>query len=168
MEQDYVDYIRAQWTRENPELDTAPMGIVGRISRISQHLDQKLQHNYSRFGLNGGEFDVLATLRRAGLPFQMTPTQLFSSLMLSSGAMTNRLDRLEKLGLIKRAPNPNDRRGILVILTDKGVELMDSAYPAHIENEDQMIASLSNTERETFTKLLRKMLLSFEGNIETP
>ena len=120
MKQDHVDFIQAQWAQEKPDLDTSPMGVVGRISRISRHLDQLLQKNYAQFGLNGGEFDVLAALRRSGHPYQLTPTQLFNSLMLSSGAMTNRLDRLEDEGLIKRAPNPKDRRGILVTLTGQG------------------------------------------------
>ena len=162
MKQDHVDFIQAQWARERPDIDTSPMGVVGRISRISRHLDQLLQKNYSRFDLNGGEFDVLATLRRSGPPYQLTPTHLFNALMLSSGAMTNRLDRLENVGLIKRAPNPKDRRGILVTLTAQGVELMDRAYPAHIANEQQMLTSLTKAEQDALTGLLRKMLLSFE------
>ena len=163
MKHDHVDLIQAQWAQEKPDLDTSPIGVVGRISRISRHLDQLLQKNYSQFGLNGGEFDVLATLRRSGYPYKLSPTQLFSSLMLSSGAMTNRLDRLENVGLIKRGPNPNDRRGILVTLTEQGIELMDKAYPAHIANEQQMLASLTKAEQDILTDLLRKMLLSFEN-----
>ena len=166
MELDHVDFIRAQWAKEKPELDTSPMGVIGRISRISRHIDQLLQKNYSKFGLNGGEFDVLATLRRSGYPYQLTPTQLFNSLMLSSGAMTNRLDRLEDVGLIKRAPNPEDRRGILVRLTKQGLELIDRAYEAHIANELEMVASLTETERETLMDLLRKMLLAFEDKTQ--
>ena len=162
MEQDHVDFIQAQWIQEKPELDTAPMGVIGRISRISRHLDQLLQRNYSKFNLNGGEFDVLASLRRSGHPYQLTPTELFNSLMLSSGAMTNRLDRLEDAELIKRLPNPSDRRGILVRLTEQGIELMDEAYPAHLANEEQILGSLTKTERKALTGLLRKMLLSFE------
>ena len=162
MKNDHVDFIQAQWDQEKPDLDTSPMGVIGRISRISRHLDQLLQKNYSKFNLNGGEFDVLASLRRSGHPYQLTPTELFNSLMLSSGAMTNRLDRLEDAGLIKRLPNPNDRRGILVRLTEQGIALMDEAYPAHITNEDQILTSLTKTEREVLTDLLRKMLLSFE------
>ena len=163
MKHDHVDLIHAQWAQEKPDLGTSPMGVIGRISRISRHLDQLLQKNYSQFNLNGGEFDVLASLRRSGHPYQLTPTELFNSLMLSSGAMTNRLDRLEDAGLIKRNPNPNDRRGILVTLTEQGIELMDRAYPAHIANEDQILSSLTITEREVLKDLLRKMLLSFES-----
>jgi len=167
MKQDHVDFIQTQWAQEIPDLDTSPMGVIGRISRISRYLDQLLQKNYARFNLNGGEFDVLASLRRSGHPYQLTPTQLFNSLMLSSGAMTNRLDRLEKVGLIKRLPNPDDRRGILVTLTEQGVALMDQVYPAHITNEQQILASLTTTEQGILTDLLRKMLLSFEGKNET-
>ena len=163
METDHVDFIQAQWAQEKPEIDTSPMGIIGRISRISRHIDRLLQREYSNFDLNGGEFDVLATLRRAGRPYQLTPTQLFSSLMLSSGAMTNRLDRLEAVGLIERQPNPDDRRGILVTLTDQGIALMDKAYLAHIANESQILAALNKADRETLTTLLRKLLLSFEN-----
>ncbi|MDJ0756405.1 MAG: MarR family transcriptional regulator [Ardenticatenaceae bacterium] len=162
MKKDHVDLIQAQWAREIPGLDTSPMGLIGRISRISRHLDQLLQQNYSQFDLNGGEFDVLASLRRAGPPYQLTPTKLFNSLMLSSGAMTNRLDRLEDVGLIKRLPNPEDRRGVLVTLTEKGIELMDSAYVAHIAHENQILQGLTKSERDTLTDLLRKLLLSLE------
>lgn len=162
MENDHVDFIQAQWSKEKPDLDTSPMGVIGRISRISRHLDPLLQQNYSQFGLNGGEFDVLASLRRSGHPYQLTPTQLFNTLMLSSGAMTNRLDRLENEGLIQRSPNPDDRRGILVTLTEKGIALMDKAYPAHLANEDQILHALTMDERETLTDLLRKLLVSFE------
>lgn len=157
-----MDLIQLQWAQEKPEIDTSPMGVVGRISRISRYIDQLLQQEYSKFNLNGGEFDVLATLRRAGRPYQLTPTDMFNSLMLSSGAMTNRLDRLEAMGLIKRLPNPNDRRGILVTLTEKGVTLMEQAYPAHLANEDKILAALSPSERKSLTALLRKLLLSFE------
>lgn len=166
MKHDHVDGIQAQWTREKPDLDTSPMGVIGRISRISRYLDRLLQKKYSQFGLNGGEFDVLATLRRSGHPYQLTPTQLFNSLMLTSGAMTNRLDRLEDVGLIQRTPNPHDRRGIFVTLTQQGVELMDRAYPVHIANEYQILASLTISEREALTGLLRKILLSFEEKIQ--
>ncbi|NNF99154.1 MAG: MarR family transcriptional regulator [Desulfobacteraceae bacterium] len=162
MKNDHVDYILAQWAREKPGLDTSPMAVIGRISRISRHFDKLLQQFYSQFGLNGGEFDVLATLRRSGRPYQLTPTQLFNSLMLSSGAMTNRLDRLENAGLIKRTANPDDRRGILVRLTRQGVELMEKAYPAHIANEHQILSILTGAEREVLVDLLRKLLLSIE------
>lgn len=163
MKIDNVDIIQAQWKSELPEIDTLAMGVVGRISRVSNHIDHLLQENYSKFNLNGGEFDVLATLRRSGPPYQLIPTELYNALMITSGTITNRLDQLEKKEFVSRSPNPNDRRGTIVTLTKKGIELMDKAYPLHIENELQMINSLSESEKNTITILLRKMLLSFEN-----
>jgi DNA-binding MarR family transcriptional regulator len=162
MKEDHVDQIMEQWADTFPALDVSAMGIVSRISRISQHIDKKLQLIFSGYDLVAGEFDVLATLRRSGHPHQLTPTELFSALMLSSGAMTNRLDRLEAAGLIERQPNPEDRRGLLVKLTERGTELMDKAYPAHMANEEDILSRLSKDEREAMTDLLRKLLLSFE------
>ncbi len=164
MKTDHVDFIQTQWTMEMPGLDTSPMGIIGRISRISRHIDRLLQMNYSKFNLNGGEFDVLASLRRSGHPFQLTPTELFKSMMLSSGAMTNRLDRLEDANLIIRSLNPEDRRGTLVTLTEKGIDLMNDAYPSHIDNETQILSGLTPSEQKEFTVLLRKLLFTFENN----
>ena len=163
MKEDHVDSIMGQWVDTYSDLDVSAMGIVSRISRISRHIDQKLQLIFSDFDLVAGEFDVLATLRRSGQHYQLTPTELFSALMLSSGAMTNRLDRLEAAGLIERHPNPDDRRGILVRLTEAGIELMDRAYPAHIANEEQLVVTLTTSERKILSDLLRKLLLSFEG-----
>jgi DNA-binding MarR family transcriptional regulator len=160
MTQDQVDLILKQWSQERPDLDPAPMGVIGRISRASRYIDQYLQQNFARFGLNGGEFDVLATLRRNGAPYQLTPTTLFRSVMLSSGAMTNRLDHLEKAGYIERKPDPNDRRGTLVTLTDQGLELIDQAVAAHITHEQQLLASLTVDEQQLLAELLRKLLLS--------
>ena len=162
MKRDHVDIIQSQWERERPDLDSTPMGIFGRISRISRYLDIQLQENYAKFNLNAGEFDVLAALRRAGKPFQLTPTELFNSLMLSSGAMTNRLDRLEVAGLIERRPNLDDRRGTLVTLTNEGSDLIDKIYPLHLQFENKLLSSLSPQDRSTLLPLLRKLLISFE------
>jgi len=162
MQKDHVDKILEQWKRERPELDSSPVAVIGRISRIAGHLEKRLQDNYSRFDLNGGEFDVLASLRRAGAPHQLTPTELYNSLMITSGTMTARLDRLEKAGLIIREPNPVDRRGTLVTLTSRGLELMNRAYPEHLAHEESLLAALSSRERDTLARLLRKLLLSCE------
>lgn len=166
MTQDQVDVILEQWSRERPDLDPSPMGVIGRISRASRYIDQFLQQNFAQFSLNGGEFDVLATLRRSGAPYQLTPTALFSSLMLSSGAMTNRLDRLENAGYIERQPHPNDRRGTLVTLTTQGLELIDSVVAAHIATEQKILASLTPEEQQVLAGLLRKLLLSFGDHIQ--
>lgn len=166
MTQDQVDAILEQWFRERPDLDPSPMGVIGRISRASRYIDQFLQQNFAQFGLNGGEFDVLATLRRSGAPYQLTPTALFSSLMLSSGAMTNRLDRLENAGYIERQPHPNDRRGTLVTLTTQGLELIDSVVAAHIATEQKILTSLTPEEQQVLAGLLRKLLLSFGDDVQ--
>ena len=163
MQYDHVDIIVSQWKKEMEELDVAPMAVIGRISRLAGHLDKLLQANYSRFSLHGGEFDVLAALRRSGEPYQLTPTELYSSLMITSGTITNRLDRLERVGLISRFPNPQDRRGTLVHLTEKGKTLMDEAYPVHIAYEEYLLTALDGGEREMLVSLLRKLLLSFEN-----
>ena len=162
METDQVDFILTQWEQARPDLDSSPIGVVGRISRLSQFIDQHLKKNFSKFGLQRGEFDVLATLRRSGEPYQLSPTDLFKSLMLSSGAMTNRLDRLERRGYIERQPDPNDRRGTLVQLTERGLEIINQALEAHVRLEHQLIAALSSNEKEEISHLLRKLLISFE------
>jgi DNA-binding MarR family transcriptional regulator len=161
MTQDQVDSILKQWSGERPDLDASPMGVIGRISRASRYIDQFLQENFARFGLNSGDFDVLATLRRNGAPYQLTPTALFRSMMLSSGAMTNRLDRLEDAGYIERKPHPTDRRGTLVTLTKQGLEVIDLAVVAHVAREKQMLSALTSEEQKVLANLLRKILLSF-------
>jgi DNA-binding MarR family transcriptional regulator len=163
MEQDHVDSILAQWRRERPDLDSSPMGVIGRISRAERTLGASLERLFAGFGLSRGEFDVLATLRRSGSPYRLTPTALFTDLMLSSGGMTNRLDRLERAGLIARSPDPSDRRGTLVELTPRGQELVDAAVAAHLANEQRLLEALSADEREQLAGLLRKLLRSLEG-----
>lgn len=163
MQQDHVDQIMAQWRRERPDLDPSPMGVIGRISRAALTLGRELEATFAGFGLNRGEFDVLATLRRSGPPYRLTPTALFTDLMLSSGAMTNRLDRLEQAGLIARTPDPADRRGTLVGLTPSGLELIDNAVAAHLANEQRLLGPLSADDREQLAQLLRRLLRSLEG-----
>lgn len=162
MNVDPVDRILAQWHKERPDLDVSPMGIIGRIGRLSKHLDRGIQQTFSEFGLNVGEFDVLATLRRSGQPYQLSPTDLFNTLMVSSGTMTHRIDRLEQADLVKRIPDPSDRRGTLIQLTDKGFNLIEKAVEAHVKNEHRLLNVLEETEREVLVKLLRQLLLSFE------
>ncbi|MBW4658640.1 MAG: MarR family transcriptional regulator [Drouetiella hepatica Uher 2000/2452] len=163
MDRDRVDKILAEWQRERPDLDASPMAIVGRMTRLAKHLERAIQETFSEFGLNVGEFDVLATLRRAGQPYQLSPTALFNALMVSSGTMTHRIDLLENAGLVKRIPAPGDRRGTLIVLTETGFELIEKAVEAHIANEHRLLSILDKSERESLTLLLRKLLLSFEG-----
>lgn len=168
MTKDHVDEILEQWAREIPGLDTSPMGVVGRISRLARVLEKGLAQTFSAFGLNGGEFDVLATLRRSGSPYLLTPKKLSEAAMISSGAMTNRLDRLERAGLIARRPEPSDRRGILVSLTAEGKDLVDRVVAEHVEKERQLIDSLDADELSALGALLRKLLVPFDQGNKQP
>jgi DNA-binding MarR family transcriptional regulator len=159
MESDAVDKILEQWQRQRPDLDASSMGVIGRIARLTKHLDRSVLKTVSEFGLNLGEFDVLATLRRSG---QLSPTDLFSALMISSGTITHRIDRLEKAELVKRIPDPSDRRGTLIVLTDKGLNLIEKAVDAHVANANYIVSILEESERESLMRLLRKLLLYFE------
>ncbi|RUW86893.1 MAG: MarR family transcriptional regulator [Mesorhizobium sp.] len=150
-----------QWKRERPDLDVSPMAVIGRLNEVSSLIARdRLAPLFARFGLQAGEFDVLATLRRSGSPYALTPTALYEATMVTSGAMTNRLDRLETSGLIQRGPHPNDRRGIVVRLSDKGLALIDEAVTAHVANEHQILSGLTLTERETLSRLLEKLISS--------
>lgn len=154
-----------QWRRERPDLDVSPMGVIGRLNEASALIARdRLAPVFARFGMQAGEFDVLATLRRAGAPYALTPTELYEATMVTSGAMTARLDRLEKAGLTRRAPHPSDRRGVVVELTVKGRELTDEALTAHVANEHQILAGLTRGERETLAKLLEKLI----GSLSSP
>lgn len=166
MTQDRVDFILAQWAKERPDLDTSGMGVIGRLSRSARYIDQQLTQNFRRFGLNRGEFDVLATLRRYGESYRMTPTELLNAMMLSSGAMTNRLDRLEQSGYIQRKAHPEDRRGVLVVLTAAGKAKIDEVVVAHTAFETQLLAGLTTAEQTQLAHLTRKLLLSFGDQVE--
>ncbi|MGC2634929.1 MAG: MarR family transcriptional regulator [Candidatus Cybelea sp.] len=158
--QDRIDRILAQWNRERPDLDTRAMGLVGRIQRAAGALRPRLDDTHGLSGLAGESFDVLASLRRSGRPYQLSPTQLYREMMLTSGAMTNRIDRLEDAGLVSRRPDPQDRRGTLVRLTAKGKALIDAATTEHVVNEERLLAALSAREQLQLGELLRKLLLS--------
>jgi DNA-binding MarR family transcriptional regulator len=146
------------WRRERPDLDVEAMEIIGRLNEVSALITRDhLQPGFDRFGLQGGEFDVLATLRRAGAPYTLTPTDLYNATMLSSGGMTARLDRLQARDLIRRQPNPQDRRGTLVALTDAGLVLIDQAIGPHAENETRLMSALSPDQRAQLNDLLRQL-----------
>lgn len=159
---DAVDRITEQWRRERPDLDPAPMGILGRISRIAALAQRELDVVFASYGLAGGDFDVLATLRRSGAPHRLTPGALSRSTMVTTGGMTKRLDRLEALGLIRREPDPADRRGKLIALTDKGRALVDRTVEAHLRNEERLLAGLSSARREKLAMLLRELLVALD------
>ena len=159
---DAVDRILSQWQRERPDLDVSPMGSIGRMGRLAKHLERAIQETFSKFGLTVGDFDVLAALRRSGAPYQLSPTELFNTLMVSSGTMTHRIDRLEQAELVRRIPDLNDRRGTLIELTENGFNVIEKAVKAHVANEHRILNVLTESERESLAELLRKLLGSFE------
>ncbi|MCU1716634.1 MarR family winged helix-turn-helix transcriptional regulator [Pseudomonas sp. 5P_3.1_Bac2] len=150
-----------QWAQEKPQLPGLPMLLVGRLGEVVNVISHThLNPLFNRFGLQPGEFDVLATLRRSGQPYALTPTALYEATMVSSGGMTNRIDRLEKDGWVERQKNPHDRRGTLVYLTAAGLALIDELIELHVANEQQMLAALSEQEQEQLSQLLAKLLAS--------
>src|SRR5258705_10471855 len=157
---DEIDRIVEQWNEQRPELDVSPTQSLQRITRLSLLQSVSFARVFARYRVSFGEYLVLAALRRAGPPYRMNPTRLFNAVILSSGAMTNRLDRLEAMGLVERRPDPTDRRGRLVALTDRGLELVDAAVTDHLENEERLLGALDHGEREQLAGLLRKLLLS--------
>lgn len=159
---DPVDRILAQWRRERPDLDVAPMGLIGRLSRLARLIQAEQERTFSRFGLNGATFDVLATLRRAGPPHALTPSRLIDAMMITSGTATNRIDQLEKAGLVARVPNPQDRRSTLVALTEAGRALVDEAVSAHVETQARLLAPLAPQERTALEAALAAALARLE------
>ncbi|WP_040436733.1 MarR family winged helix-turn-helix transcriptional regulator [Clostridium sartagoforme] len=162
MSRDNVDLIIEQWKKEIPELDTKAMAILGRLKRITKLAERRLGDNFSKFGLNSGEFDVLATLRRSVGEFKLKPTELYNLLMVTSGAMTNRIDTLEKKGLVIRVDDTEDRRTIYVKLTEEGLRLINDAVYEHVSVEEEIIAILTEEEKEIFNSLLRKISLDLD------
>jgi DNA-binding MarR family transcriptional regulator len=158
---DGIDQRRAQWARELPDLDTAGMAILGRMRWITLQLRPPIEAIFARHGLDSGEFDVISTLRRAGPPYRLRPTELFRSLMISSGGLTARLERLAKAGLVTREPAPDDARSLLVVLTPRGRALAESAFREDMAFESRVLAALDKGELQALEKLLRKLGTSF-------
>ena len=151
----------AQWRKQRPDLDHSPIAVLGRLAEAAQLVQRDhLEPLFTRFGINGGEYDVLASLRRAGGDCALTPTALCAATMLSSGGMTDRLDRLEQAGLIERRPNPADRRGSLVALTKRGFARVEAVVVAHLENERHVLAGLAKAEQKQLAALLAKLIAS--------
>jgi DNA-binding MarR family transcriptional regulator len=153
-EPDHVGRIMAQWRTERPDVDVSPQGIIGRLHRLAARLTEELVAVYAEFGLGEGEFDVLATLRRAGAPYELTPGDLAASTMVSSGAVTKRVDRCVEQGLVTRRVSDRDARGRVVALTGKGRDVIDRAFAAHMANEHRLVASLNEMERGRLAHLL--------------
>jgi DNA-binding MarR family transcriptional regulator len=159
---DGVDEILQQWADAFPDLDTSPMGVFGRLSRASQLADARLHRSFSQHNLDAASFDVLATLRRSGPPFRLTPTQLRRSSMVTSSAIAQRLNRLESRGLVIREPNAEDGRVIDVGLTGEGLQLIEDSLPDHLRNECQLLARLSIGQRKELASLLSQLFDSME------
>ena len=154
---DIVDKIVEQWNVERPDIDPSPMHVIGRISRLAAELDPLLAPVFTARGLGDGEFDVLATLRRSGEPFELSPGDLSASTMVTSGAVTKRVDRLERSGLVTRRVSEVDARARLIRLTPKGRRLVDEAVVDHVANEERLLSGLSAAERDSLAALLRKL-----------
>jgi DNA-binding MarR family transcriptional regulator len=159
---DRIDQIVAQWRRERPDLDMTALAVLGRLFRASQLADAALAAGLAGHDLPPGWFNLLAALRRAGPPYELNPTELMGTTMLSSGGMTKRLDRLAEAGLVQRRPDPADRRGTLVRLTRRGKATIDKAFETHVENEERLLEALSLEDRRTLDELLRRLLASLE------
>jgi DNA-binding MarR family transcriptional regulator len=160
---DHVTRIQAEWARERPDVDVSPQGVIGRLHRLAGHLTEQLCVVYRRFGLGEGEFDVLAALRRAGHPFERAPGELAQFTMVTTGAMTKRLDRLERDGLVTRRRSAADGRARVVALTKAGRELIDRAFAEHMANERRLLGALTPEEAALLETLLTSWLSHYES-----
>jgi DNA-binding MarR family transcriptional regulator len=156
---DRADIAIEQWARERPDLPVLPMFIFWRLLDAAESvMRDHMNPLFAEAGLLPGEFDVLATLRRSGEPYLLSPTRLYEAVMISSGGMTNRLDRLERAGLVERRPDPSDRRGKLIALTDAGKRVIDETIGRHVANEERLLSVLTAAEQEKLNSLLRKLI----------
>lgn len=162
MSEDDVDRIVSAWRRERPELDVTPLEILSRVSRLARRLDLARGAAFSEHGLDSWEFDVLSALRRAGRPYELSPGQLVAQTLVTSGTMTNRVDRLLARGFVERHPDPRDRRGVIVRLTPTGMRTVDSALDDLLTHERELLADLPTDEREALAAQLRVLLTPFE------
>lgn len=159
---DEVDRIVDAWARERPDLDFSPLQVLSRVGRLARHLDRARRTAFSASELESWEFDVLSALRRAGDPYQLSPKALLQQTLVSSGTMTNRIDRLVERGLVERRTDPNDGRGILVVMTPRGQERVDRAISELLVGESELLVALSPADQERLAGLLRKLSLDFD------
>ncbi|MEU9245206.1 MarR family transcriptional regulator [Streptomyces sp. NPDC048385] len=160
---DHVARIQADWRRERPDVDVTPQGVIGRLHRLAGRLTEELCLVYGHYGLSEGEFDVLCALRRAGEPYERAPGELAAHTMVTTGAMTKRIDRLERAGLVTRRRSHDDQRGRIVALTTPGRELIDRAFTDHMRNERNLLDLLTPAEAESLETLLTTWLSRMEG-----
>jgi DNA-binding MarR family transcriptional regulator len=157
---DHVDLVLGQWHAQRPDLDVSPMAVIGRLTRLARLVDGELGKTFAEHDLDRASFDVLATLRRSAPPHRLTPTELMRASMVTSGAVTQRLDRLEARGLVVRTPNEHDGRGVVVSLTDAGRELIDRTLPDHLATENRLLGALGEAERSALADTLKQLLES--------
>jgi DNA-binding MarR family transcriptional regulator len=162
--QDEVDRLVEAWHNERPDLDVQPLHVLSRVSRLARHLDRARRAVFVAHDLEPWEFDVLTALRRAGSPYQLSPGQLLRATLVTSGTMTNRIDRLAAAGLVERHPDPQDKRGVQVRLTYAGQTRVDAAFADLLRREHDILNGLSPAERESLTGLLRALLIPFDSD----
>ncbi|WP_084957081.1 MarR family winged helix-turn-helix transcriptional regulator [Thermoactinospora rubra] len=162
MNTDEVDRLVAAWRQERPDLDVEPLQVLSRVSRLARHLDRARRAAFAQHGLEPWEFDVLTALRRAGKPYELSPGALLRATLVTSGTMTNRIDRLAQAGLVRRRPDPEDRRGVLVSLTAAGLDRVDAAFEDLLRRERELLAGLGPQEQRTLAGLLRTLLAPFD------
>jgi len=161
---DEVDDLVAAWRTQRPDLDVDPLQVLSRVSRLARHLDIARRGAFAAHDLESWEFDVLSALRRSGPPFQLTPGALLRATLVTSGTMTNRIDRLASRGLVRREPDPRDRRGVLVTLTDQGEDVVDAALADLLDSERKLLAGLDDQHRQLLANLLRTLLAPFDAD----
>jgi DNA-binding MarR family transcriptional regulator len=159
---DEVDQLVEAWQRERSDLDLRPMEVLSRVSRVNHHLDKARRQAFAEHGLESWEFDVLAALRRAGEPYELSPGRLIRETLVTSGTMTNRVDRLAARGLVERLPDPRDRRGVLVRLTDEGRRTVDGALEGLLSRERPLLEGLNAADQKRLAALLRALVVPFE------
>jgi DNA-binding MarR family transcriptional regulator len=162
--EDEVDRLVAAWRRERPDLDVAPMQVLSRVTRLARHLDLARRQAFAEHDLEASEFDVLSALRRAGTPHELSPGQLIRETLVTSGTMTNRVDRLTGKGLVQRLPDPADRRGVIVSLTAEGRVRVDAALEQLLMQERRLLATLSKTDQSSLADLLRTVVSPFDSS----
>ena len=161
--QDEVDRLVAAWRRERPDLDVRPLEVLSRVTRLARHLDRARRIAFADHELETWEFDVLSALRRSGEPYQLSPGMLLTQTLVTSGTMTNRIDRLADKGFVRREPDPSDRRGVLVVLTPEGRDSVDGALSDLLAHENKLLAGLTENQRDTLAMLLRELVFPFDN-----
>ncbi|GIH91614.1 MarR family winged helix-turn-helix transcriptional regulator [Planobispora siamensis] len=161
--EDEVDRLVAAWRQERLDLDVEPLQVLSRVSRLARHLDRARRAAFAEHGLETWEFDVLTALRRAGSPYELSPGTLLRATLVTSGTMTNRIDRLTAAALVRRRPDPEDRRGVLVSLTEAGRKRVDDAFADLLRRERELLAGLGQHEQQTLASLLRTLLIPFDA-----